>query len=288
MDVRDLAPALLGVGELFDAANLALNGDTTKISVNVKAVAPGCFAIDLEVVQSIVQQGIALLTGDEIAAALTLKELLFGGAFSALGIVQFLKILKGRKPEKIERISESMMRITIDGQTYDVPLKLLRLYQDLAVRTAFERVVEKPLDIYGIEQFKVIENGQEVVKVEKPEAGYFHTPEIEDQILIDDIRNAAFSIVSLAFKEENKWRLHDGQNQISATIADEDFLRRVDRNLIRFSKGDVLVCEVRVLQKQTAKGLTTEHIVERVIEHRPAARQLDLPIEQNDNNDNAS
>ncbi|WP_181418511.1 hypothetical protein [Komagataeibacter xylinus] len=37
MDVRALAPALLGFGTLFDAANAALNGDDSK-SLNQKAV----------------------------------------------------------------------------------------------------------------------------------------------------------------------------------------------------------------------------------------------------------
>lgn len=30
MDVRDLAPAMLGLGQLFDAANSALNGETLR------------------------------------------------------------------------------------------------------------------------------------------------------------------------------------------------------------------------------------------------------------------
>ncbi len=37
MDVRDLAPAMLGLGQLFDAANAALNGDSARIRVQVKA-----------------------------------------------------------------------------------------------------------------------------------------------------------------------------------------------------------------------------------------------------------
>ena len=101
---------------------------------------------------------------------------------------------------------------------------------------------------------------------------------IADVTLIDDTRRSAFSIISLAFKEDNKWRLNDGTNAISAGIEDEDFLARVDANMVSFSKGDILVCDVRVVQKQTDAGLKTEYTVVKVIEHRASARQLPLPL----------
>lgn len=282
IDVRDLAPALLAIGELFDAANSALNGDAVAIKVNVRAHEPGCFSIDLDVVQSIIQQGIALLAGDELAAAEKLRDwLLAAGA----GLMALIWRLRGRKPEKIERLENNMLRITADGQTFDVPLQLLRLYQDIAVRAAVERVVATPLESEGITSVAFVANGRTELRIEENQVFAYLAPHIEDHVLVDDVRRGAFSIISLAFKESNKWRLHDGQNQISATIADEDFMRRVDQNQVRFSKGDVLLCDVRVVQKQTSKGLTTDHIVVKVIEHRPAPRQIDWLIEDSRNDD---
>lgn len=88
-----------------------------------------------------------------------------------------------------------------------------------------------------------------------------------------------FSIVSLAFREEHKWRLFDGAATVYAAMADADFLARVDRNVETFTKGDLLICRVRVRQWQTASGARTEYEVTRVMEHRSGARQLPLPIE---------
>ena len=98
-------------------------------------------------------------------------------------------------------------------------------------------------------------------------------------MVLESTHRAAFSIISLAFKEDNKWRLNDGNNQISATINDEDFIRRVDRDQVSFSKGDILVCDVHVTQKEIKGTLKTEYVVERVVEHKRAARQLPLLIE---------
>jgi hypothetical protein len=83
----------------------------------------------------------------------------------------------------------------------------------------------------------------------------------------------------LAFKEENKWRLHDGNSGISARIEDETFLCLVDSNALSFAKGDILICNVRVTQTQTREGLKTEYTVARVADHKPAPRQLNFLIE---------
>ena len=173
-----------------------------------------------------------------------------------------------------------MMWVTIGDETFDVPLALMRLYQDLPVRAAAQKVVEEPLKGEGITSFQVREGKKTILKVEGPEASYFAKPVIDDDTILDTVRTTAFSIISLAFKEDNKWRLNDGANSISATIEDKDFLDRVDHNQVAFSKGDILICEVRVVQKQTEQGLKTEYTIVRVVEHRPAARQIPLPLEQ--------
>lgn len=275
MDVRDLAPAMLAVGELFDAMNMLLNGEAAEVQVKVRAHQPGCFSVIFDIIQGWRDGAMALLSGDLVTAALNLKELLISGTC----LVWWIRTYRGRSPDRVEKLSGNMIRIFYDGESFDVPLALLRLYQDLAVRTALEKVVYRPLQNEGID---VVEFGDRLLpsqRVTEAESESFKAPEIPERVLVSDTREAAFSILSLAFKEDNKWRLHDGSSSVSATIEDEDFLRRVNHNQIRFAKGDVLICEVEFTQKQTAKGLVTENIVKHVKRHIPAPRQLDLLIE---------
>lgn len=281
MDVRDLAPAMMAIGQLCDAANSVLHGDRSKIKVHVKATEPGSFAILLDIIQNGPSQLLGFLSSQEVSAAANLKSLLFGGGplIGVPSLIWLIKALKGRKPEKVANLATGSVRITIGDTSIDVPLELLRLYQDISVRSAAQKVVEEPLKSEGIDSFRVM-NGKAIdLEVSRSESSYYAKPVIPDDILLDDTRRSAFSIISLAFKEDNKWRLNDGTNPISVTIEDKIFLDKVDNNQVSFSKGDILLCDVRVVQKQTEQGLKTDYTVIRVVDHRSAARQLPLPLE---------
>ena len=280
MDVKDLASALLAVGQLFDAANMVLNTDKTTVSVNVHATGEGSFEVFLEVVQGKLNQLVELFSGDQVTAALQLKELvLVGGASAAGGLIWLVKKLRGRVPDKLERINENQFRITVDSETFEVPVALLRLYQDLPVRVALEALVREPLKKEGIETFEVRGNKGVQQSVSRNESEFFARPDIPEEILVEDTRTAAFSIVSLAFKDDNKWRLYDGNAPISALITDEAFLYKVNSNQISFAKGDVLICRVKMVQTSGRNGLKAEYIVEHVVEHKPAIRQMSLQLE---------
>lgn len=278
MDVRDLAPALLAVGQLFDAANTVLNRDEARINVNVKATGQGSFEIVFEVVQTLQSQLVSFFSGETVTAALNLKELVIGGPSAIAGLIWLIKKLRGKRPDKVERISDSHVRVSINGESFDVPLALMRLYQDIAVRTAAHKVVAEPLKKDGIDTFEAREDGRPLVSVKKNEVESFDKPDLPDETLVETTRRAAFSIISLAFKDDNKWRLFDGNTQISARIEDQSFLQRVNDNQIAFAKGDILICDVAITQKRTSEGLTTEYVVEKVVEHRPGLRQLPLDL----------
>ena len=275
MDVRDLAPALLSLGKLFDAANLVLNGDKATVNLQVKAHSAGSFEVALELFQSFSAQISHFLVGDLVTSVLNLKELIVGGGAGIAGIFYLIKKLKGKKPDKIKHLNDGMVLLEFNSETIVVPVSLLRLYQDVAVRVAAKEVL-KPLYHNNIDRFVIKDNGAVMEEITKTDVDYFTLPEIRDEIINESTHEAAYSIVSLAFKDDNKWRLHDGNSTISVQMKDDIFRKKVEENLVSFSKADILRCRVKTIQWRSEDGLKTEYQVLEIIEHIPAARQMVL------------
>lgn len=228
MSVKDLAPALIAVAQLFDAANSVLNDENAKVDIHVRATSEGSFEIDLELLQTVYQKVVGLLSGDTITAALQLKEVIFGGgATLGGGLIWLVKKLRGRRPERVETEDDGSLTIVLGTEVFEgVDPKAHRLYMTLDVRRALGGLIAEPLSKDGIDLFEVRSDGDVNVAVSKLEAEEFDSDALEEA-LTDNVYRAAYTIVSVTFRQGNKWRLFDGNSTISVGILDTDFLERV-------------------------------------------------------------
>ncbi len=277
INVRDLAPAMLAVGETFEALNRLFNGANADIAVNVRAHEPGSFTVIFEVIQH-ARPIIDFFSGPEITAALNLKELLITGVFGSFGLIELIKRLKGRTPLRVTELAPGLFRLELEKETFDVPIELLRAYKDFSVRNSIERFVSYPLKKEGIESIKIHSSKTDGTVVQKDEAAYFSLPTMDDQVIIDDFRRTALTIRDLSFDENGLWRLNEGSNRVRASITDELFLQKIENDEIRFAKHDVLICDIRFIQRRTTKGqVKNEYQITKVLDHIQAPRQLQLP-----------
>jgi hypothetical protein len=279
MDVKDLAPALIAIGGLFEESNRVLNGSEIKLKIQVKALEPGSFGINLEIIQSTLSHFSNILTGETVTSILNLKEIIIGGVVfgtvTVQGLFGLIRRLKGGKPDSINDLKNGYIEIAFKDETFIIPSKLLELYKEESIRVAVQDSL-KPLHRVGIETFNIIDKKKLIEKVSKDEVHFFDAPHIADQKILEYEHESAYSIVSLAFKEDNKWRLHDGSSTISVNVKDESFLNDVEHNRISFAKGDILICKVKTTQYKSSTGLKTEYDILNVIDHQPAGRQLNL------------
>lgn len=281
MEVRDLAPALLALGDLLEETNATLNHGKSKIAVSVKgSFKTGCFAIDIAVTQSLMQQAQDLFAGAPVVAALNLVGLLGLGYNGTKGVFQLIRWVRNRRITNVEILAEGVVRVYCDNEHFETEQRVLELFRNWRLRKAFQDVVFTPLQRPGIDYFAVRRGETDFSVATKEDAASFVAPEQEEETLEESERIASLQLVNIAFRDENKWRFYDGAATFYASITDPVFLNRIDINEERFAKGDIL--RVRLLERKTLTGdqLKAEYQVLEVIEHRRSGSQLKLPIHQ--------
>ena len=284
IDVKDLAPALMALGELIQAANEEINGEHARIAVKLQATKKGSFEVNMTLVQSFGEQALLLIDSlashkDGLAAAKDLAEIIFqvgavgagvGGGFFAL-----MKWLRNKKPDRVEtKGGDTYIHV---GDTHFITNShAVALAENLEVREQAKNFVAVLLK-EGIDEISTRLGQKEKLTIKKSEASYFDVPQIEEEILEDIEREMFLQIDSLSFREGNKWRMTDGGEPFYAVLEDVDFLNRIAKGEVSFSKNDYLHCLVHECQIRTVKGqLKKERKIIRVIEHKLGTKQLKL------------
>ena len=289
MDVRDLAPALLSLGRVIEASNRAINGTDHPVKIEAVATGIGSFEVGIDVILPMWETLRGLLTSSDVDGALKLLEIIGIVTSSGGSLFYLLRQLQGKTITSASQNKDGTVTIRFPGDdgsetSIIVPFEVLRIYQEVAVQREVASLL-KTLEKEAVDTISFyphldgVKSDAPPLVLTKRDRAIADFADPAPETVIDTTQRMALSIRSLAFQEGNKWRLYDGQNVITATIDDRDFLDKVDRSLARFAKGDVLICLVRTVQMQTTDGLKTEHTVLRVEEHRPAPTQFSISFD---------
>lgn len=268
MDVRDLAPALVAMADLFTASNKLLNGDAAEVRVEVKgSFRAGSFQIELIFVQQFLAQIRDMFAGANATAAANAWTILgLVGCVGGGGVIGLMRKLRARRPHRIEPAGEQVRIWITESEMIEESAAVWRLWRSQSVRVSLQKTLS-PLEREGITSFGVVRNERVELAIDSAELPVFEPTNSEGEIVSDSVTRKMLQIESIAFKDGNKWRVHDGQFPFFASIDDDAFMAKINAGE-RFGKGDVLVVELRQVQTVEAGTLKTENHIVKVVEHR--------------------
>lgn len=286
IDVRDLAPTLLAFGDIVQAASRALNGDRAEATLKIAATDQGSFIATLAVDMSWIVDMLDAVSAnpDRVVAANQLMDLIIKGGTivgTGWGLFRILKWLRGKRPDRVEELDDGMSSITFNGTTIIVPKETMALLSDLPTREAAQRLGRRAGAIKGLDRLKISEDStaeSSTLELEPSDFASLDLPPTEEEPETDVSHHEAWlKIVSVHFADGYKWRFSDGGDRpFTAAMEDTDFQKAVQAGEINLNANDAIRCLLREEQRIGNGNLTKEVFVEKVLDHRPGARQLTL------------
>ncbi|CFB71428.1 TPA: hypothetical protein ACJCXE_004362 [Yersinia enterocolitica] len=286
MDIRDLAPALIALSDVFEEAAKTIYGKKATVTVKVNAsFKAGSFGIDLLASSpSWIKQAIEFLSGDPVSATLNLITLLglskVAGTQTTRGLLDLIKWIGPRKVKSIHKLPNRNVKIFIDDEEEVFEEDVVELYKNYKLRESLQEVIARPLEKEGIDSFAAtLDEGKTFVTVSKREAEFFYIERPVDSILSENTTEKALQVINVSFSEGNKWRFSDGSASFLAEITDEHFLQDVNSMKLNFSKGDMLLADLKVTQYMSGDAIKTSYEVTKVKKQINPQRQIEFPFE---------
>ena len=291
IDVDELAPALLALGDLCKLANNKFNGNRATIKVFVSAnVEQNCFELNLELIQTLVSQIKSITSDEDVAAVKDLLEwlgiIVAVSVPTVMGLFKFLKTLGGRKIESIEpRTKEdgNVVQVKIEGDNNRVHVhsNTIELLKEPRVAEKFKKTI-KPLAQEGYETLEFESDDGRKEEITKEEAKKILDVEAVPQLLLieDDapqMVTAWITVYSPVYEINAKnWRFEYGGRHEVIDISETNIAEKAIR------RGGALVNDtykvvLEITQTKTPTGKYKNHYkIKEVVEFHPAQFQEDM------------
>ena len=286
IDVEQLAPAMLALGELVREANASINGDRSKVKLLVKANHENrCFDVGFELIQTFYSQIKTLLGDEQIKDAKELLEWLGIIATPSIGLFAFLKFRKGRRVADLRQITDvdkrGMVSIRFEGDDnrIEVHNHVYDMSENKRILSATTGALA-PLKTEGIDSVEFRSEDSGAVKYDKDDATDIETScqtdEVEEDYEPQEIE-ARLEIYGPIFDvKAEAWRFNYGGDHIYADITETSIAQdAIERG--RVSVGDMYRVKMEITEYRTpTKQLRKKYKILEVLDFIPAVRQPSL------------
>lgn len=302
MDVRDLVPALTGIGDLIRDANLLVNKDLAEVRVFVNSEhKPACFSISFELWQSLYETAKGLLGSDGVRTAKEILEWLdlyrntIGGGTAALGVLGYYRWRRGRKLATVQTVHDAgpggVVQVKVEGDNNTVLIP--RVVYDLAHNRKIAKDTTKLLDPLKKDGIDVLESrvgDESSLEVSKEDAKDIVATcalvKDEEDILSINVIVAHLTPYDARFDPDAKqWEFWHGDKRIQVDISESSIARdAVNRRSV--SMDDIYKVDLEITERKTSGGqIRTDYKVLNVHDRFPGPKQDKLFDPPDDNSD---
>lgn len=285
MGAVELGTAILGVGEVVGEVARIAYGEDTVIRTEVSAdFANASFGIEFFVTAH--EFGLF----EDSGSLKNLLNIIFGSGGvvgAAVGLTKLFRMLGGKSPRQIEKAKDGNVTI-IHGDQRNITVvtpEVFEAFRNNRVADGVKGIVA-PLSEGGAEAVEFSESGTVHERIEKVEKQLFTRPALPDEIVSEHESETVLEVVSLSFREGNKWRFAEGADvSYWAAITDEEFLARVNAGEELFGKGHLLRVRLRTIITRSGSQVEASRVITSVLRHMPPSipdHQSDLPLPDED------
>ena len=270
MSASDAGLAIMAAGRLVERASDRALAGGGQVSLEVDAnFRSGSFDIHLTAV-AWVGEVISTVSIEDLS---NIVKMLFGGG----GLLALFKLLRGRQPESVEIDEQGgVVQLTVGGENNDVSIDVYNLFLDVETRSAARDLV-RPVESAGVDKMVVLPPGDSPLEIWRDEVDWFDLEPSQREIVSELESTRIVGIVSIVYKEDNKWRFTEGDTEYTAVIEDEMFWRRIHSGET-LPEGTALRVDMVTRTIVRPDAISTERRITRVREiiREGQVRQLDL------------